>query len=260
MERIISMKDYLKVSGKIAIVTGSAHGIGRGVAMGLASYGVKVMICDINDKDGLKVKEEILAAGGEAEYCHFDAFSSESINLLAKETVRLFGGIDILVNNVGGGLPSKGFEAISDEEWERIIRFNLSSTFYMCRAAFPYMKEKNAGKIVNISSGYSIGGGDYCAHYASAKAGIIGLTTSLAKEMAPYNINVNVIPVPTTDTPMVHITNTPEMIQEEVNLTPLGRIAVPEDIANTVLFLVSESANYVTGQIVAPNGGKRMLV
>ena len=202
------MKDYLKVSGKIAIVTGSAHGIGRGVAMGLASYGVKVMICDINDKDGLKVKEEILAAGGEAEYCHFDAFSSESINLLAKETVRLFGGIDILVNNVGGGLPSKGFEAISDEEWERIIRFNLSSTFYMCRAAFPYMKEKNAGKIVNISSGYAIGGGDYCAHYASAKAGIIGLTTSLAKEMAPYNINVNVIPVPTTDTPMVHITNT----------------------------------------------------
>ena len=171
------MKDYLKVSGKIAIVTGSAHGIGRGVAMGLASYGVKVMICDINDEDGFKVKEEILAAGGVAEYCHFDAFSSESINHLAEETVRLFGGIDILVNNVGGGLPSKGFETISDEEWDRIIRFNLSSAFYMCRAAFPYMKEKNAGKIVNISSGYAIGGGDYCAHYASAKAGIIGLTT-----------------------------------------------------------------------------------
>lgn len=86
------------------------------------------------------------------------------------------------------------------------------------------------------------------------------MTTSLAKEMAPYNINVNVIPVPTTDTPMVHITNTPDMIQEEINLTPLGRIATPEDIANTVLFLVSGSADYVTGQIVAPNGGKRMLV
>ena len=101
------MKDYLKVAGKVAIVTGSAHGIGRGVAAGLALYGVKVMVCDINDEDGLKVKEEIISAGGVAEYCHFDAFSSESVNRLAEETVRIFGGIDILVNNVGGGLPSK---------------------------------------------------------------------------------------------------------------------------------------------------------
>lgn len=129
----------------------------------------------------------------------------------------------------------------------------------MIREVFPYMRDQKRGKIVNISSGYAIGGGDFCAHYASAKAGIIGLTTSIAKEGAPYGINVNVIPVPTTDTPGLREADF-ELVADEIPMIPLGRIAVPEDVANTALFLVSEAADYVTGQIVAPNGGKRMLV
>lgn len=254
------MKDFLKIRNKAAIVSGSARGIGQGIAKGLAEYGAKVMVCDINDELGIKTRDELRAAGATAEYCHFDAFSSESITALVDETKSRFGSVDILVNSVGGGEAPRGFETMSDEDWDKIIRLNLYSMFYMCRAAFPYMKEQNSGKIVNISSGSALGGGDYCAHYATAKAGMIGLTTSLAKEMAPYNVNVNVIPVPTTDT--IHLIETlpPEMIQKEIDVTPLGRIAQPEDIANTVLFLVSEAANYITGQIVAPNGGRRMLV
>ena len=217
------MKDYLKIAGKAAIVSGSAQGIGKGIAKGLASYGAKVIICDINDELGLQTVED----GGCAEFCSFDALSSESIKRLVDKTKQKFGSVDIVVNSVGGGEQPRGFETLSDDDWDRIIRLNLYSMFYMCRAAFPYMKEQLSGKIVNISSGFALAGGDYCAHYATAKAGAIGFTTSLAKEMAPYNVNVNVIPVPTTD---------------------------------TVLFLVSDAARYITGQIIAPNGGRRMLV
>ncbi|MEG1752651.1 MAG: SDR family NAD(P)-dependent oxidoreductase [Christensenella sp.] len=253
------MKDYLQIFGKVAIVTGSGRGIGRGVAMELASYGVKVMISDINDANGQKVKEEILNDKGTAEYCHCDICCIEDIKNLVAQTAERFGTVDILVNNAGGGEPPCDFIDITDERWDKYVRLNLYSAFFMIREVFPYMRAQKSGKIVNISSGYAIGGGDQCAHYASAKAGVIGLTTSIAKEAAPYNINVNVIPVPTTDTPGLREADF-ELVDDEIPLIPLGRIAVPKDIANTVLFLVSEAANYVTGQIVAPNGGKRMLV
>lgn len=254
------MKDYLRIGGKRAIVTGAAKGIGFGIARELAAYGVKVMLCDIDDETGYESLSAIRREGGTAEYCHMDIFRTEDIRRAVEETVRRFGGVDILVNNVGGGEPPVHFEEISDERWDRFIRFNLYGAFYMTREVFPLMKAQGAGKIVNISSGYAIGGGDYCAHYAAAKAGLIGFTTSVAKEAAPYHINVNVIPVPTTDTPAMRMADTPEMIEQETRETPMGRIAVPKDIAETVLFLVSEAAGYVTGQIVAPNGGKRMLV
>ena len=254
------MKDYLRIAGKTAIVTGSAQSIGFGIARALASYGVKVMLCDIDDEKGQKSLQLIRDEGGTAEYCHMDIFQIADVKRVVAETVRLFGGVDILVNNVGGGEPSVRFEEISDASWDKYIRFNLYGAFYMTREVFPYMMRQKSGKIVNISSGYAIGGGDYCAHYATAKAGLIGFTTSIAREAAPYNVNVNVIPVATTDTPAMRLTDTPEMIEQEIRETPLGRIGTPEDVANTVLFLVSEAASYVTGQIVAPNGGKRMLV
>ena len=197
------MKDYLRVSGKAAIVTGGGGGIGEGIAKEFASYGVRVMICDINDANGLRVRDEIRAVGNTAEYCHCDVCSVDEVRNLVKTTVDAFGTVDILINNAGGG--------------------------------------------------------ERCANYASAKAGLIGLTTSIAREVAEFNINVNVIPVPTTDTPGLRAADF-ELVDDELPLIPLGRIAQPIDIANTALFLVSEASNYVTGQIVAPNGGKRMLV
>jgi NAD(P)-dependent dehydrogenase (short-subunit alcohol dehydrogenase family) len=253
------MKDYLRISGKTAIVTGAGRGIGRGIALELASYGVKVMVADIHDENGRRVKNEIMEAGGQAEYCHCDICKVEDVRHLAAYTAETFETVDILVNNAGGGEAHCNFFDITDERWDHYVRFNLYGAFYMIREVFPYMKAQKSGKIVNISSGYAIGGGDFCAHYASAKAGLIGLTTSIAKEAAPYGINVNVIPVPTTDTPGLRETDY-EQVADEIPLIPLGRIAVPEDVANTVLFLVSQASDYVTGQIVAPNGGKRMLV
>ena len=189
------------------------------------------------------IVEKFRSFGLEAEIAEYTAYNSNPVGSF-----------------VGGGEQPRGFETLSDDDWDRIIRLNLYSMFYMCRAAFPYMKEQLSGKIVNISSGFALAGGDYCAHYATAKAGAIGFTTSLAKEMAPYNVNVNVIPVPTTDTPLLRATLSQEMIQREIDVTPMKRIATTEDIADTVLFLVSDAARYITGQIIAPNGGRRMLV
>ena len=253
------MQDYLNIKGKVAIVTGSGRGIGRGIAIELAAYGAKVMVCDINDENGEKVKAEIIAAGGEAEYCHCDIMNSADAKNLVTQTISKFGSVDILINNGGGGEPPRDFFGIGDDDFDHYVRLNLYSAFYMIREAFPYMREQNFGKIVNISSGYAIGGGNQCAHYASAKAGVIGLTSSVAREAAKYNITCNVIVVPTTDTPGLREADF-EFVADELPNIPMGRIAVPKDIANAALFLVSDAASYVTGQILAPNGGKRMLV
>ena len=158
------MKDYLRISGKTAIVTGAAKGIGFGIAKELASYGVKVMLCDIDDETGMKSTEMIRSEGGTAEFCHMDIFLVEDVKRVVQETLKAFGKIDILVNNVGGGEPGRRFEEISDEDWDKYIRFNLYGAFYMTREVFPHMMKQMSGKIVNISSGYAIGGGDYCAH------------------------------------------------------------------------------------------------
>ena len=248
-----------KLSGKIAIVTGAGKGIGREAALAIAAEGATVVAVARTQTDLDETVKMIEDNGGSAISLSRDLTDGDQVQSMVDTVIEKYGKIDILVNNAGGGEPPCDFFTITDERWDHYIRFNLYSAFYMIREVFPYMKKQKKGKIVNISSGYAIGGGDFCAHYASAKAGVIGLTTSIAKEGAPYGINVNVIPVPTTDTPGLREADF-ELVGDEIPLIPLGRIAVPEDIANTVLFLVSESADYVTGQIVAPNGGRRMLI
>ncbi len=252
------MKDYLGIGGKSAIVTGGGRGIGEACAKALASYGAKVAIFDINDVNGNAVKDQIIAGGGEAIYVHCNVMKIEEIKAAIKEAASVFGNIDILINNAGGSEKPIDFWDVTDELWNKIVTYNLFSQFWMIRETFPFMKEKG-GKIVNISSGYALCGGDQCVHYASAKAGVIGLTSSIAKEGAPFHINCNVIPVPTTKTPGLWESDG-EFADDEIPLIPQGRLAEPEDISNTVLFLVSQAADYVTGQIVAPNGGRRMLV
>ncbi|HEX3027340.1 MAG TPA: SDR family oxidoreductase, partial [Clostridia bacterium] len=194
-----------------------------------------------------------------AAYCHCDVCSPADIKQLVKYTAETFGDIDILVNNAGGGGLPLHFEEISDGLWEKIVHLNLTASFHTIREVFPYMKAKRSGKIVNISSGYGVTGGEYCAHYASAKAGLIGLTMSVAREVGEYHINCNCIATPTTDTPGLRESDF-EFVPEEIPFIPMGRIAMPEDIANCVLYLVSDAADYMTGQIVAPNGGRRMPI
>lgn len=248
--------DYLKISGNVAIVTGGGRGIGRGIAIALARFGVKVIICDIQDDWGEKVAEEIRKASGIAQYCHCDVADTAQDRALVETTVQTFGTIDILVNNAGIGSVPIQFQDITDEEWDRMLQVDLTAPFYLCREVIPYMRAKKHGKIINISSGSGIIGDEFCAHYATAKAGVIGFTQSIAKEVAKDQINVNAIAVPTTQTPILKETDYDTFVEDELKDIPWGRIGTPEDIANMVLYLSSDASEYVTGQVLAPNGGR----
>ncbi len=250
------LADYLKLFGKIAVVTGGARGIGEDIACSLAHYGAKVMVCDIKDDLGVSVVQKILNDNGNAEYCHCDVSNPKSIEKMVNKTLDYFGKIDILVNDAGIGSQILPFEEISDEEWDKIMHVDLAGPFYVTRAIIPYMKKQKYGKIINISSGSGVIGEPFCAHYATAKAGLIGFTESIAKELAMYRINANVIAVPTTDTPMLSETDFDISIKEEIKEIPWGRIAVTKDISDMVLYLSSDASEYVTGQCLAPNGGR----
>ena len=248
--------DYLKIDGKVAIVTGAASGIGKATAKMLASYGAKVVIADVNT-EGVKVVNQISSNGGNALFVHCDVSTDSEINELIEKTIQNFGTIDILVNNAGIGADTKPFENIANDEWERMIKIDLTGPFKVCRAVIPYMKEKKYGKIINISSGSGLIGCEFCSHYAAAKAGLIGFTQSIAKELAELHINANVIAAPTTDTPMLAETGFDEQLEQINKEIPWGRIAQPEDIASMILYLASDASEYVTGQVLAPNGGRR---
>ncbi|GAQ25268.1 SDR family NAD(P)-dependent oxidoreductase [Tepidanaerobacter syntrophicus] len=249
--------DYLGIGEKTAIVTGGGRGIGRAISISLARYGVKVVVCDINDKNGNSTLNEITSHGDKGTYFQCDVSNPLQVRQLSKFTAETFGGIDIVVNNAGIGSVSIPFEQISDEEWDKMLRVNLTGPFYVCKETIPYMKTQKHGKIVNISSGSGIIGAEFCAHYAASKAGLIGFTQSIAKELGPFKINANVIAVPTTETPMLAETNFDVFVEDELKEIPWGRIGTPQDVANMVLYLSSDASEYVTGQVLAPNGGRR---
>lgn len=252
--------DYLRIADKPAIVTGGGRGIGKAISKGLARFGAKVMVCDVCDQWGEETVGEIRDAGGTAMYCHCDVTDTAQVKAMVDAAVAAFGTVDILVNNAGIGSISLPFEEITNEDWDRMLKVDLTGPFYVSREVIPYMKKQKHGKIVNISSGSGIIGCEFCSHYASAKAGLIGFTQSVAKEVAVDRINVNVIAVPTTQTPMLKETEFDIFVEDELRDIPWGRIGMPEDIADMVLYLSSDASEYVTGQVLAPNGGRRTPV
>lgn len=252
--------DYLKIAGQSAVVTGGGRGIGRATALALGRFGAKVVVCDVRDDWGEDAVREIREGGGTAMYCHCDVADPGQVKVLVQAAVGAYGTVDILVNNAGIGSVSLPFEEITDEDWDRMLRVDLTAPFYLCREVIPYMKAKQHGKIINISSGSGIIGCEFCSHYASAKAGLIGFTQSIAKELGKDHINANAIAVPTTQTPMLKETDFDVFVEDELRDIPWGRIGTPEDIADMVLYLSSDASEYVTGQVLAPNGGRRTPV
>ena len=251
------MKDYLNLVGKTAIVTGAGRGIGAAIAQAFCEYGVKVILCDVNDQDGRSLQKKLIQGSVRAEYFHCDVTDQQEVDSLITETLDLYGSIDILVNNAGIGAISLPFETISDQAWAHMLDVDLTGPFRLCRSVVPVMKKQHWGKIVNISSGSGIIGCEFCAHYAAAKAGLIGFTQSIAKELAADHINVNAIAVPTTDTPMLRETQFDSDTAEMLSSIPWGRIGTPKDVADMTLYLCSDASEYVTGQVLAPNGGRR---
>ena len=250
----------MRVKDKVAIVTGGGGAIGRETSKLLATEGAKVMVADLNTEEANKVVDEIKALGHKALAIDLDTTKVDKAEQLAKATLDNFGQIDILVNVVGGSagpfIKTKlGFFAQSNKErWEEIVNLNLLGTFNCTRAVINHMIERRSGKIVSIASTSGVIGMQKAAEYSAAKAGIIGFTKALAKEVGPYGINVNCVSPGVVGTPRV-LEMAKELIPEWTKGIKLGRLAKPEEIASVVFFLVSDESSYITGQNIIVDGG-----
>lgn len=246
----------MNVKGWVAIVTGGASGIGRETASRLAREGAKVAIVDLNIDGANKVAEEIRALGGEALALRTDITNLDEAHKMAKAVLDKFGQVDILANIAGGAFPSKmgSFAQSNRETWDLNINLNLFGTFNCTRAVVNHMMERKKGKIVNIASVAGIVGQATTADYAAAKGGIIAFTKSMAKELAPYGINVNCVSPAMTGTERV-LSMPKDFLQKQIDFIHLHRYGKPEEIANVVVFLASDEASFVTGANYVVDGG-----
>jgi NAD(P)-dependent dehydrogenase (short-subunit alcohol dehydrogenase family) len=245
---------------RTALVTGGGSGIGRAVAHRLAADGFAVAVLDLNADTAKQVTEEILAAGHTAvAFGGVDVSSREQVNAAVEGVRAALSPILVLVNNAGI-TGFREFLKISDASWERTLAVNLNGPFYTTQAVLPDMIAAHWGRIVNISSSSAQGGQQYMAHYVSSKAGLIGLTKSLALEFGEHGVTVNTIPPGFVDTPMMRESERRGMfggsVDDHAQRTPVRRPGKPEDIAAATSFLCSDEAGYVTGQIIGVNGGR----
>jgi len=246
----------IDLTGKTALVTGGNTGLGRAIALALAEAGADVALTYFSHP-GEETAAAIRALGRKSLALHLDATDSAEVNRVMPEVAAtLDGHIDILVNNAGYMVGRIPIAEMSDEHWHKVIDVNLSSAFYCCRAVLPYM-QTGWGRIVNMSSlAGRNGGGAGAVAYAAAKAGLLGFTRGLAKEVASLGITVNAVaPGLILETPFHDTFNTEEGKRATIATIPLKRGGVPNDVAGAVLFLVSDLASFITGETTEINGG-----
>jgi 3-oxoacyl-[acyl-carrier protein] reductase len=245
------------LDGKIALVTGGSRGIGRAIALRLAEMGAKVAINYVSNPDAAQeVVEAIAALGGEAKHYKFDVADTKSVNDSIANIIEDFGRLDILVNNAGitrDGLLMK----MKEESWDQVLDTNLKGAFNCTKAVTRPMMKQRWGRIINISSVIGFLGNGGQANYAAAKAGLTGLTRSIARELASRNITVNGVAPGYIDTDMTRdlVAEVKEKVLAEIPMRTMGSV---EDVAGAVAYLVSEDARYITGQFIHVNGGMFM--
>lgn len=246
---------------RVAIVTGAGQGIGAATARRLAAEGATVFLFERNARSGAATADSIIAGGGRALAVDCDVSSRSSVDAAVNAVVAECGRLDVLVNNAGITRDNLLFK-LSDDDWSAVLSVNLTSVFLMCRAVQQHMVAAKYGRIVNLSSRSALGNRGQ-ANYAAAKAGIQGLTATLAIELGPFNVTVNAVAPGYVATPMTAATAerlgaTAEQHQKEAaERIPLRRVAQPEEIAAVILFLASDDASYVSGQTLYVNGGAR---
>jgi 3-oxoacyl-[acyl-carrier protein] reductase len=245
------------LQGKIALITGGSRGIGSATALRLAEEGCKVAINYHSSKSSAQgVVETIREAGGEAVAYQANVANREEVERMVQQVIEQWGSMDILVNN-SGVFVDRFVEEMTDEEWQSMISINLSSVFYTCRAVIPVFKQRRFGKIINLSSQAALTGSAQHAHYAAAKAGVLGFSYSLAKELGPYGITVNVVSPGRISTDMI-APHAKQRMEEWMSTTPLRRLGEPEEVASAVAYLASDQASYITGLNMHVNGGLLM--
>ncbi len=244
----------MDLTGKVAIVTGSGRGIGKAIAMKLAEVGAIIIINDVGDKAPVEeTVAEIKKFDGQAMAVMADVSSTTDVARLVDTATKTYGKVDILVNNAGITRDQLTIR-MTDEDWDKVLTIDLKSVFLCTRAVLRQMLKQRSGRIVSISSIVGIIGNAGQANYASAKAGIIGFTKTIAKEVASRGITVNAVAPGFIDTPMTQALPE-ERRQTLMNSVPLGYLGTPRDVAETVAFLASEEARYITGQVITVDGG-----
>jgi len=248
----------MELKGKVAIITGARRGMGRSHALVLARAGAKVVVSDVSLEECQKVVDEIKKDGGEALSVECDVTKKEEVDDMVKAAIDKWGKVDILVNNAGI-CQFKPFLELTEEEWDRTLNINLKGYFLCAQAAAKEMVKQKSGVIINIASvamGQVGVGFPTLAHYCASKGGIVGMTETLALELAPYNIRVNAIAPGAIDTPMIASTKQdPKTMEATLSRIPLRRVGKPEEVSNLVLFLASEQSSYMTGSTVVIDGG-----
>ena len=251
-----------RLDSRVIIVTGGAHGIGRAYCLGLAAEGAKVVVADLDGPGADAVVRTLGESGSDALAVVADVSAPDDTSLMARAAIDRFGKIDGLINNAAVfQLPAMSrvpFEQIPVDEWDNLMAVNLRGVFLCCRAVVPHMKAQGGGKIVNISSGTVFHGSPRSAHYVTSKAGVIGFTRSVARELGGFNINVNAIAPGLT----LSLDEVPEDRIEASNIRmqarAIKRAQVPEDLVGAAVFLCSSESDFMTGQTMVVDGGAQM--
>lgn len=244
-----------ELKGARALVTGAGRGIGRAIAKRLAAGGARVAVADLFQDELDKTAGLIREAGGEAFTIIADVSKQEDVDRMVADTVKAFGGLDVLVNNAG--VSTAGFiESVKDSEVERVLAVNLVGALRVTRAAAPHLKKSGRGRIINMSSVEGIRGSGLVPVYSSSKAGLLGLTRSNAIELARCNVTVNAVCPGPIDTDMLAPLTADARFREKVSKgVPLKRLGKPEDVAAAVAFFASEEAGFITGNALVVDGG-----
>ena len=242
----------MRLKNKVALITGGGSGIGEATVLRFSEEGAKIVINDVNAEDANKVAKKVKANGSEVLVRIADVTNKNDIEDMLNKTIEKFGRLDILVNNAGINRDSF-VKKMSEEQWDKVIEINLKGTFLCAQAALGQMIKQNYGKIINTASIGALGNIGQ-ANYSASKAGVIGLTKTLALEGARYNITVNCVSPGATNTAMT-ANMPPEIAKFVKEKIPLKRFAEPKEIANMHLFLASEESSYITGQVIFVDGG-----
>jgi len=246
------------LANKVALITGAGDGMGRAHALLMAERGADIIVADIRREPAEETAEKVRALGRRAHVAEVDMADVAAVQDMAREGAAALGAVDILVNNAGYGQRAK-IDEISEEDFDRMFAVHVRGSFFATQAVVPAMKEKRYGKIVNISSMWGMTGAPVASHYCAAKAALLGFTKAWAKELAPWNIHVNAVaPGGVRSGGPVKLDNS-EILRAKEEKVPLKRYCEPVEISYAVAYLASPEADFVTGQVLSPNGGETIV-